>query len=65
MAEFCKQCSLEVWGEDTKDFVDRITEKDVAAGFIAVVTCEGCELTYVDHEGICKNPRCSKHGELR
>jgi hypothetical protein len=48
MSGFCKQCSIERFGVDHKDFVDLTpVDKQVA------VICEGCGGTYVNQYGEC------------
>ena len=43
MADFCKQCSLRIFGEDYRELADLITAEDTAKGFVSsVVICEGC-----------------------
>ena len=51
MADFCKKCSIEMWGRDTGDFAGLILEEEVAEGLGAVVLCEGCGVIRVDHLG--------------
>ena len=52
MADFCKECSIEMWGSDTGDFAGLITKEEVDKGYGAAVLCEGCgEMILVDHEG--------------
>ncbi|UDL14069.1 hypothetical protein [Salmonella phage vB_SenS_S124] len=51
MADFCKQCSIDMWGKDTGDLSGLITEAEVKEGYGAVVICEGCGVIRVDHEG--------------
>ena len=47
MAEFCRDCSIEMWGEDTGDFAGIAPE-----GKMVNVLCEGCGgYILVDHEG--------------
>lgn len=65
MADFCKQCSVDVWGEDTKDLANLAAAYGVAElkdgeGFSVI--CEGCGPTLVDNAGACINPSCEKHG---
>ena len=65
MADFCKQCSEELFGEDFGDFRgigDPTIELKPDEGWEAL--CEGCGLTLVNHEGVCISPYCTKrHGE--
>lgn len=63
MADFCMGCSLEVFGEDTKDLADLSTETDTKAGKFPVVLCEGCGQIQVDHTGRCVSKRCQRHME--
>ena len=53
MADFCKECSIEIYGEDSGD-LKGLCE----AGFVAMVICEGCGPTYVDPEGLCTVVDC-------
>lgn len=58
MADFCRQCSIEMFGEDMKDLAGLTTEADTAAKMVAHVICEGCGHTYVDHTGKCVSNNC-------
>lgn len=63
MADFCQQCSIDVFGEDTRDMAGISTEADTNAGRFAVVLCEDCGAIQVDHEGQCVSLDCLKrHG---
>ncbi len=53
MADFCKQCSLDIFQEDFKELAGITTEADVAADRYAVVICEGCGPTQVRPDGSC------------
>lgn len=65
MADFCKQCSTEIFGEDYKDLCGITKEEDTKAGQYAVVLCEGCVNCLVDHTGTCVSAYCEKaHGAL-
>ena len=59
MAEFCQQCSIEIFGEDLGDF------KGLAkTGFYVVVLCEGCGPAQVDPNGRCVSSDClEKHAQ--
>lgn len=63
MSEFCKACSIDIFGEDSKDFVGITTKEAFAQGLACVVLCEGCGPIQVDPEGICisKNCLCNHH----
>jgi hypothetical protein len=63
MADFCKQCSETVFGKDFHDLAGLTTKADTEAGRFAVVICEGCGATQVDHTGRCVAPDCDRaHG---
>ena len=53
MADFCKQCSVDVFGEDFGDMANISKPEDTAAGLYASVLCEDCGMIQVDHEGNC------------
>lgn len=61
MADFCKQCSIENFGEDFGDLAD-LTEGDDTC--IVHVICEGCGFRcIVDYKGQCVSNLClKKHG---
>lgn len=60
MADFCRQCTKEVWGEDDSDFV---LETSNANEQTAYVLCEGCGYILVNGAGTCIDPTCKLHGE--
>lgn len=63
MADFCKQCSIYMSGEDDKDLAGCSTEQDTRNGLYCMVMCEGCGYIQVDHTGQCISPDClKKHG---
>ncbi len=65
MADFCKQCSIANFGKDFGDLAQLSTREDTAKGMFAVVLCEGCGPTSVDHEGRCVKPNClESHGNI-
>lgn len=57
MADFCKQCSIDIFMEDYGD-LRRIAEE----GDKAYVICEGCGPTLVNHDGECIGDCDKKHG---
>lgn len=64
MSDFCKQCSIDMFGEDTKDFAKLTTAKDDVEQVYALVICEGCGPSTVDSSGQCISFDCyRKHGE--
>lgn len=59
MAEFCKQCTIDLFGDDViVDLAGLTTQKDTALGIYARVICEGCGHTIVDHTGKCVSSNC-------
>lgn len=65
MADFCRQCSLEHFGEDFRELAGMSTPEDTAKGLFTVNICEGCGFVLVDHEGECVDPDCPKHGGVK
>lgn len=61
MAEFCKQCSIALFGDDTKDLADLISEDDCEGGHGIAVICEGCGPTIVNWLGECISTDCLGH----
>lgn len=55
MADFCKQCSEEMFGEDFGDL------RGLSGPHDTHVICEGCGPTVVDAEGRCIGGACPKH----
>ena len=65
MADFCKQCSIELFGKDFGDLANITTSEQWEDEVVAVVLCEGCGVIQVDPEGRCVSPDClKKHGEV-
>lgn len=63
MADFCKQCSIELFGKDLKELAGLSTEEDTKEGLYPIVLCEHCGIIQVDHLGQCVSPDCyEKHG---
>ena len=48
MADFCKACSIEVWGEDGGDLTGLTTPDQQAAGLYREALCETCGFTIVN-----------------
>lgn len=53
MADFCKQCSINIFGEDFGELAEITTDEDIAEGKYAIVLCEDCGLTQVLPGGSC------------
>lgn len=62
MADFCRQCTIKLFGADMADKNDMaglITEEDTKNGLVSsVVLCEGCGPIQVDHTGKCVSVGC-------
>jgi hypothetical protein len=63
MADFCKACSIEIFGRDTEDLKGIISEEKYKDGFATLVICEGCGTIQVDHLGNCLSSNCLLAGE--
>lgn len=65
MAEYCKQCAMEEFGEESNDLAGISKPKDTAKGLYANGLCEGCAPNLVDHTGLCVSADCArKHGTV-
>ena len=59
MANFCKQCSIEIFQEDFADLAGFSVNRQE----LISVLCEGCGNAVVDNTGECVNRDClKKHG---
>jgi len=58
MADFCKQCNMQMFGADDKSLAGLSTPEDTAKGLYPVVLCEGCGPIQVDHLGNCVSKDC-------
>jgi hypothetical protein len=57
MADFCKHCSIAIWGEDTKDLADLgPTADEIGRPWYYPVLCEGCGSIMVNSKGERCNP---------
>jgi len=66
MADFCKQCSIENFGEDYGDLAQLRPEVKLEDGEGFAVLCEGCGSALVIHDGTCIARYCDKeHGLIR
>jgi hypothetical protein len=52
MADFCKQCSIENFGQDFGDLAG-LGEGPIPEGTGFVAICEGCGIIMVDLDGNC------------
>lgn len=62
MADFCKQCSIGLFGEDHKDLAGLGGGEPLQEGMGWAAICEGCGYIVVDTEGACCSEGCRKHG---
>lgn len=63
MADFCKQCSEEIFGEDFEDLKGLGNGRKLKPLDGWVTICEGCGPTIVNEKGECISSRClKKHG---
>lgn len=62
MADFCRQCSLELFGKDNGDLAG-LGENPLPAGFSYHVLCEGCGFVGVNDKGECCSPRPVRNHE--
>lgn len=63
MADFCAQCSVDIFGEDFGDLAGLGDGTALKPGEGWLALCEGCGPTCVDPEGRCIAPNCDKkHG---
>jgi hypothetical protein len=53
VADFCKQCSEQIFGPGTGDFDGMCTLEDNKNDQYSVVLCEGCGPTQVNYLGEC------------
>jgi len=56
MADFCKQCSEELFNEDFGDLANLCEPSHHIYAL-----CEGCGKTIVNHAGVCVDTNCMKH----
>ena len=63
MADFCKACSLETFGEDFGDLAGLVSAQEDREGFVGCGICEGCGSFAFHHDGSCADCFCEKHGE--
>lgn len=64
MADFCKQCSIDLFGKDFQELAKITTEKDWKEGKACGVICEGCGMIQVDPDGNCVSNDCIHQGEV-
>lgn len=68
MADFCQQCSTEIFGKDFKELANLMPPEkyDAAKGIGCGALCEGCgDYIVVDIDGKCIADWCPKHGSKK
>lgn len=63
MADFCKACSIQLFGEDWRELAGITNPERWANGEAAGVICEGCGPIQVDPEGNCVSKDCICKGK--
>jgi hypothetical protein len=63
MADFCKACSIDLFGEDFKELAGITAQEAWDAGTACKVICEGCGYIQVDPDGNCVSAGCLRKGE--
>lgn len=63
MANFCKACSIELFGKDFGDLAGITRKSHERRGEAMVVICEGCGVIQVNHLGECISSDCLKAGQ--
>lgn len=58
MADFCKQCSIEIFCEDFKNLAEITKPEDAVKDMYVYVICEGCGPIQVDPDGACVTEGC-------
>lgn len=62
MSAFCQQCSVEIFGEDSRDLAGLANGRQLEPGQGWTALCEDCGGTVVDDDGKCIWEGCHKHG---
>lgn len=63
MADFCRQCSIDMFGGDCGDLSGLLDKYgDDKTKWLASVICEGCGFVQVNHLGECVSEDCLEHG---
>jgi hypothetical protein len=62
MADFCRDCSLEMFDKDFRDLACLGDGSKLQPGMGWHCICEGCGFILVDDDGVCIDGRCIRHG---
>jgi hypothetical protein len=64
MADFCKQCSIDIFGKDFRELAGLGDGSELKEDEGWMALCEGCGPTVVDDDGRCISVNCMKeHGK--
>lgn len=63
MADFCKQCSIDLLGHDYGDLAGITSAEQWQDRMACVAVCEGCGAVQVDPEGNCVSKDCLRQGK--
>lgn len=63
MADFCRACSIDLFGKDLRELAGLTDPASWAEGRASRAICEGCGFVQVDPEGNCASPDCLKAGQ--
>lgn len=63
MADFCKQCSIDIFGEDFRELAGITSEKMWKEKQAFFALCEGCGPIQVDPDGNCVSNDCTRRGK--
>jgi hypothetical protein len=62
VADFCKACGEQLFGEDFKELAGLTKQEDWLQGLAAFALCEGCGPIQVDPHGNCVSDDCILKG---
>lgn len=60
MADFCKQCSIQMFNHDYKELAGLLSDQDDP--YVDMALCETCGYVAVNENGECVDPACAYHG---
>jgi len=63
MADFCKACSIEIFGEDFGDLKGLISKREYDKGMSRAAICEDCGYILVDPDGNCSKCELKRNKE--
>jgi hypothetical protein len=63
MADFCKQCSIDHFGQDYRELAGITLPDKWQEGLAAATICEGCGYIQVDPDGNCVTNDCLCKGQ--